>query len=859
MHYPASDGDRALNTALWNDRPAAEWLAAFPIGNGRIGGMVFGGIGQERIALNHESLWRGVTRHRATPEVAGRLPEIRARFFAGDLAGGAALAEEVLGGHGRRIMPYQPVGDLWIELPEASEAAATGFRRELDLTTGIATTNWSDHGHEIRREAFVSADHNALVVRLTTTDPDGISVRIRLDRRQSDEHPQTQGGAAAKWPAGESTPDTKQADPALVARWGSKTAIEYDGTIPEALIAAWSSGNALGLDGIFPEGITFATEARVHAEGAQASVRASDPERASIEVDQATAVTVLLTAATRVDEDGGSAPVDVVAACLDGAPVSFPTLRADHLTEHVPAMARVDLQLSTPDDAAAMPLHRRLARLRDGHGDPGLSALYFNFGRYLLFSSSRNCEHPANLQGLWSELLSPAWQSDFHLNINLQMNYWPALVANLPETVPPLTSFINRFMPSAKQAARDLYGADGVFLPHATDVWGRATPEAPVCDVWTGAASWMAQHFWWEWEFSRDTAFLQDTAYPYIKECAAFWESFLVPESRPGHPHAGKLVTAPSNSPENSYFWHGERLRYGIGATMDLLLAREIFTNAIAASEILEVDSDRRAAWRGMIDDLAPLQIGSFGQLQEWVDDLEEAEPSHRHVSHLYGIFPGDYPTASDSPDLFAAARASLERRLAFGGGHTGWSRSWVAALWARFGEGELAGEHLDELIKQFATDALLDLHPPRIFQIDGNLGGTAAVAEMLLQSHRGVIRLLPALPPSWDTGRVSGLRARDRTSVGIEWADGAMLSARLQTETATPIRLLMPDDRRYDVRGFSVEASGQDPWGTEAFAAVSGEAGEQIAVERADGEMTWMSQADTVYVISPLVPVEGR
>ncbi|MGB3305364.1 MAG: glycoside hydrolase family 95 protein [Thermomicrobiales bacterium] len=858
MHYPAADGDRAPNTTLWNDRPAAEWLAAFPIGNGRIGGMVFGGIGQERIALNHESLWRGVTRHRTTPDVADRLPEIRARFFAGDLAGGAALAEEVLGGHGRRIMPYQPAGDLWIELPATREDETTGFRRELDLTTGIASTSWIDHGHEIRRESFVSADHNVLVVRLTTTDPDGISVRIRLDRRQSDEHPQSQGGAAAKQPGAGSSPDTKLADPALVARWGTKTTIEYDGTIPEASILAWSSGNALGLDGVFPEGLTFAAQARVYTEGPKASAHVDDPERAVIEVERATAVTVLLTAATRVEEDGGSSPADVAASCLETAPESFENLRADHLVEHVPPMARVDLQLPTPDEAAASPLHRRLARLRDGHDDPGLSALYFNFGRYLLFSSSRNCEHPANLQGLWSELLSPAWQSDFHLNINLQMNYWPALVANLPETVPPLTNFINRFTPSAKQAARDLYGADGVFLPHATDVWGRATPEAPVCDVWTGAASWLAQHLWWEWEFSRDTAFLQNTAYPYIKECAAFWESFLVPESRPAHPHAGKLVTAPSNSPENSYLWHGERLRYGIGATMDLLLAREIFTNAIAASEILGVDEDRRAEWRRTIDDLAPLQVGSFGQLQEWVDDLEEAEPSHRHVSHLYGIFPGNYPTASDSPGLFAAARTSLERRLAHGGGHTGWSRSWVAALWARFGEGELAGEHLDELIKQFATDALLDLHPPRIFQIDGNLGGAAAVAEMLLQSHRGVLRLLPALPPSWDTGHVLGLRARDRTSVAIEWADSAIRTARLQTEASTPIRLLMPDDRQYVVHAVPVERVPGATWGAEDFAAVSGEAGEKIAVERADGEMTWESKVNVVYVISPSSPMEG-
>lgn len=762
-------------TRLWNDLPATEWLSAFPIGNGQIGGMVFGGIEHERIGLNHERLWRGTTRNRSVPDVADQLPRIQEAFFSGNMEEGARLAEAILGGHERRIMPYQPVGDLAIDLdgmPDATELDS--YERELDLITGVAATTWEAREQVWRRLAFVSADHNALIVSLQTTDPAGLTGTIGLSRRASDEVPDHLEGIGLGT-NGTVTPRPRQ-------EWFNDD---------EITLTPWSRGNRAGLFGLFGEGISFATEFRAFHEGGE--LMAPDPDSAVVEFVGVSTLTIVLGIMVKTEAHLMNGR-DAIASHLDAVPAQFERLLEAHLFEHLPAMERVSLSLPTPDEAIDLPLRARLERLREGHEDPGLTALWFHYGRYLLFASSRRCHEPANLQGIWSQELNPAWQADFHLNINLQMNYWPAEVANLPECLPPFFAFLERFSDSARESARRLYGANGILMPHATDAWGQATPEAPVCDVWQGAASWLGQHLWWHWLYTNDRQFLAESAYPWLKACAAFWVDFLVPERRPDHPLAGRLVSVPSNSPENSYWWEGHRLRYGIGATMDLLLARETIEYCLAASEILDVDGALRETWQSTIDELAPLQIGQHGQLQEYVDDWDEPEPSHRHVSHLYGVFPGDAVTATSTPELFQAARVSLERRLAHGGGHTGWSRSWVSALWARFGDGDQAAHHLDELIRQFATDALLDLHPPRIFQIDGNFGGTAAVAEMLLQSHRDQITLLPALPGSWPDGSVRGLRARGNKTLSIAWQDGRMVWGQIVSANDLPIRLQAPE-----------------------------------------------------------------
>jgi len=716
-----------MSTCLWSDHPARAWHDGYPLGAGALAAMLLGPPSAERLALNHEWLWRARHRFRDHPPCSRELPAVRRLFFEGRLREAAERANAAFGGSGgvlgrpNRVDPYQPAGDLWITRPPA---AVRHYRRCLDLDRAVIRTNYTVRGAAFTTEVLAHATRPFLAVHWTCSRRGALTFDLRLSRRRD----------------------------------------------PDCALAVRTDADILALAGRFAEGSRFAIGARLHARGGRSRPAA---RRGALQVRAADEALLILTLA--VSHDGGD-PSAEVRRRLGGAAPDWTRLQLSHVRAHRRWFRRVSLRLGrAPSD----PTDRRPAGLRAGRDDPDLLALYFHLGRYLLISGSRPGGLPLNLQGKWNEALQPPWECDLHHDINLQMNYWPAEVCGLPELAEPLFDHIERFVPHARQMARALYGCRGVLFPLQTDPWGRATPESRGWDVWTGAAAWLAQHLWWRYEFGGDRVFLRERAYPFLREVAAFYESYLVRDRN------GFRVPVPSQSPENHFIGGAQPVSLCVGATMDLELIRDVLSHALEASRILRADLGRRAAWRRILADLPPLRVGGHGQLQEWMDDRAEAEPGHRHLSHLFALFPGD----GLDPALREAARVALLRRLA-AGGQMGWSRAWAACCLARLGDGDLALEQLQRLIADNSSESLLDMYAPQIFQIDANLGAAAAVAEMLLQSHGGRLRILPALPHRWPDGTVKGLCARGGFIVDITWRNGRPRAARLRSKRGGPCRL---------------------------------------------------------------------
>ncbi len=730
-----------MHNRLWYQTPASDWSEGMPIGTGRLAAMVLGTCPRERLALNHEWLWEGTNRLRDVEEAAQHLAEVRELLLAGDYERGTELGNRYFGGVGGisgipgRVDSFQTAGDLYIEFDHRPWHE---YIRDLDLSTGLATVGYSalrrDRGRYLR-EYVAHLTEDLLLARFTCSG-EPFNCTLWLDRLHD----------------------------------------------PKCEMHREATDTGLRLHGDIRGGICFEVQAEVHVTGGGVKVL----EGRKLAVIDATEVLVGINIGTSAQ---GEDPADECAGRRLST-TDWDALVRGHQEEHSRHYGGFTLEL--PFQEPELPTNERMRRLHAGEPDPGLALLYFNYGRYLLCASSATASLPATLQGRWCQELEPPWNCDLHQDVNIQMAYWGAEPGGLQAYHEALFQHIERQAPHGKEAARKLYGCEGVWLPIQTDPWGRCTPESDGWAVWIGAAPWLAQHLWWHYEFSLDMDFLRERAYPFLREVAAFYEDYIIEDE------VGNLLIVPSQSPENRFTLSGGKhpVSLCVNAAMDVQLAYDTLFHAAEAAELLGIDAERAARWRELLSRLPQMQIGSRGQLLEWNEEFEEVEPGHRHLSHLYGLYPGDQICPRRTPDLFAAAMRSLELRLEAMGGHTGWSRAWTACCFARAGRGDEALSHVEHLITDFATDSLLDLHPPRIFQIDGNLGGMAAVIEMLIQSYHEEIHLLPALPSAWPEGKASGLRARGGFSIDVTWADGALTDATVYATHSRPCRIWDPEGR---------------------------------------------------------------
>ena len=749
----------APSSTLWYRQSASEWNRALPVGNGRLGAMIFGGRAEEHIQLNEETLWTGGPYDPVVKGASAALPDIRRLLFAGDVPKAHDLFGRTMMGVPYEQMKYQPLGDLFIAFP--GHDSVTGYRRELLLDSAIARVSYVVKGVRFTREVFVSAPDQAIVIRLSANRPGALTFAATLRGVRNPAH----------------------------SNYGTDY-FRMDDIAPNGLRISGKNSDYLGIAGK----LTYEARLTARREGDRGTVTV---DYRTLRVTGADAVTIVLAAATSFVNyhDVSGNPAQRVRAVLDRmASKEYAAMLRDHLGEHQQWFGRVHLVLNgTAPDVLALPTDERIKRFA-GAPDPDLAALYYQFGRYLLIASSRPGTQAANLQGIWNDNSNPWWDSKYTININLPMNYWPAETGNLAEMVGPLEQLVSDVAVTGTEAAREHWGARGWVVHQNTDLWRATAPmDGPSWGAWPVGGAWLMTNLYEHYRFSGDSADLR-RIYPLLRDQARFLVDVLVP-----HPAKGWLVTAPSNSPENYPAWPGNGEFFdevsGItltartmaaGPTMDMQIIRDVFAALDEAATRLHADSVLASDVRSARARLAPNQVGKHGQVQEWLDDWEDLEPQHRHLSPLWGLYPGSEITPERAPAFAAAAAVTLDRR---GTGGCGWSYGWKMGLRARLYDGEKAFDQFRALLTRSSLPNLFSLCG-RALQVDGNLGASAAIAEMLVQSHQDVIRLLPALPAEWRDGSVHGLRARGGFDVDLAWSNGRATSATLRAHGTRSCRV---------------------------------------------------------------------
>ena len=716
---------------LWYRQPAQIWDEALPIGNGRLGAMVFGGVITERLQLNEESIWSKGDEYKDKPGGYKYVKKIRSLLFQGKYLEAETMAKEKL--MTERLPSgtntYQTLGDLHIKFEGVDNYK--NYYRDLDLNRAMATTRFTSENVQHQRTVFSTAKDQAIVMRATANRPGNITATLALSRPGEGE---------------------------TITANGNKIILKHH----------LSDGN----------GVQFEARVVVMTDGGTITV-----EGQQLRVNRANSIEIRIVAGTDYSQGNPATICDTYEQSLSGK--NYQSILKDHITDYQRLFNRVSIELPATE-AAKFATDERIAAQANGAYDPSLAALYFQFGRYLLISSSRKGNLPANLQGIWADGLAPPWNSDYHININIQMMYWPAEITNLSECHVPFLEFIGKLRENGRKTAKELYGAKGFTAHHTTDAWHFTTSLGlPKYGLWPMGAAWSATHIWEHYLFTEDKTFLANYGYPVMREAAEFLSSFLVK-----HPGTGKLVTGPSMSPENVFVAPGgAQASIVMGPAMDLQITKHLFENVISASEVLNADEAFRNKLKAQLAKLTPSMIGKDGLILEWSsEELKQALPGHRHISHLYGLYPAGEFNWNDTPEYMTASEKVIKDRLSKGGGHTGWSRGWIMNFYARLLDGDKVWDNLADLWAKKTYPNLFDAHPP--FQMDGNMGATAALAEVLLQSHANEINLLPALPGALPSGKISGLVARGGFIVDMEWDNNQLLKATITSQLGNNARI---------------------------------------------------------------------